>query len=227
MIVRVAASILSADLGRLGEQVREAEDGGADLFHADIMDGHFVPSLSFGPSIIEAVHRSTALPIDAHLMVPEPTWIIDQCVEAGAASVTVHVEACTHVLRSLMHIREIGALAGVALNPGTPLSQVEWVLPEVDSVTVMTVNPGFAGQKFIASMLNKISALKDMASRLNPDVEIVVDGGINDRTARPAIEAGASVLVAGSHVFGSGDIKAAVASLRPVGTKQSSRLQRN
>lgn len=219
MSVKVAASVLSADLSRLAEHLSLVKQAGADMVHVDIMDGHFVPSLSFGPMMVAAVTRSTDLPARAHLMVSDPSWLIRECVDAGASSVTVHVESTPHIHRLLARIKELGVGVGVALNPGTPLCAIEWVLPMVDSVTVMTVDPGFAGQKFIPEVLPKISALREMAQKLNAGVDIVVDGGINANTAAASVQAGATILVAGSYVFGSSDMKAAINSLKKAGLK--------
>lgn len=212
--MKVSASILSADYSHLSVEIKRAEEAGVDLFHLDIMDGQFVPNLSFGPFLAGTISRLTTLPMHAHLMVLEPTWIIDAVVREGSNAVSVHAEACTHLHRTLMRIRELGASPGVALNPSTPLSAVEWVLADVDSATVMSVNPGFGGQKFITSMLAKISSLREISERLNPKLDIVVDGGVNDLTAKAVIEAGASTLVIGSHLFSAGDMRARVRAIR-------------
>ena len=214
MKVKIAPSILSCDFSRLGEQVAEAERAGADLFHADIMDGVFVPSLSFGPLIVAAVKRSTDLPVSVHLMVNAPGDLLDECVRAGASSVTVHVEACVHLHRTVERIKSLGASPGVALSPATPVAMLEPILPFVESVTVMTVNPGYAGQEFIREAARKIDRIRTLASALGREMEIVVDGGITDKTAAECTRQGATVLVAGSFVFGSGDIALRLRALR-------------
>jgi len=216
MKVKIAPSILSCDFSRLGEQVLAAEKAGADLFHADIMDGVFVPSLSFGPLIVAAVRRSTGLPISAHLMVKDPGFLLDECVKAGASSITVHVEACVHLHRTLERIRSLGASPGVALNPATPVAILEPVLPFIESVTVMTVNPGYAGQVFIREAAGKIGEVRRLSDACSCNIDIVVDGGVNDSTAALCVEQGATVLVAGSFVFGRGNIAERLDALRKV-----------
>ena len=199
--IKIAPSILSADFGRLGEQVAEAETGGADCIHVDIMDGQFVPNLTMGALIVEGIRSHTKLPLDIHMMVIEPDRFIDQFVRAGSDIITVHVEACTHLHRTVEQIKEAGAKVGVALNPATPISAIEEVLPDLDQVLVMTVNPGFGGQSFIQSMLNKIRRVRAMLDERGLSAELEVDGGINVQTASTAIDAGARVLVAGSAVY--------------------------
>jgi ribulose-phosphate 3-epimerase len=196
--IQIVPSILSADVGRLAEQVGEAEAAGADRIQVDVMDGHFVPNLTFGPLVVEAVRRVTALPIEAHLMVEQPERFIEAFARAGATLIEVQIEATTSLYRTVQSIKELGAKAGVAINPATPIENLREILPYLDLVNVMTVEPGFGGQKFIAHSPEKISRLRAM----DPEIEIEVDGGIDARTAPLAVSAGATVLVAGSSVFG-------------------------
>jgi ribulose-phosphate 3-epimerase len=196
--IEIVPSILSADVGRLAEQVKEAEAAGADRIQVDVMDGHFVPNLTFGPLVVEAVRRATKLPIEAHLMVERPELFIEAFARAGATLIEVQVEATTSLYRTVQSIKELGCRAGVAINPATPLEDLREILPYVDLVNVMTVEPGFGGQKFITHSPEKISRLRAMV----PDMEIEVDGGIDAKTAPLAVSAGATVLVAGSSVFG-------------------------
>ena len=214
-VVRIAASVLGADFTRLGEQVGAAERGGADAIHVDVMDGRFVPEITIGPVIIEAVRRSTALPIDVHLMIVEPDRQLDRCVRSGATSLTVHVEAARHLHRVIQQIKDLGAKAAVALNPATPLVAVEPVLGDLDMVLVMSVNPGYAGQRFIPAALPKIRQLREWIATRGLSLNVQVDGGINDSTAAQAVAAGANVLVAASAIFqGTGGIEASVPRLR-------------
>ncbi|MHB8589193.1 MAG: ribulose-phosphate 3-epimerase [Candidatus Dormibacteraceae bacterium] len=196
--IEIVPSILSADVGRLAEQVREAEAAGADRIQVDVMDGHFVPNLTFGPLVVEAVRRATKLPIEAHLMVQRPELFIEAFAKAGATLIEVQVEATTSLYRTVQSIKELGCQAGVAINPATPLEDLREILPYIDLVNVMTVEPGFGGQKFITHSPEKISRLRAMV----PDMAIEVDGGIDAKTAPLAVSAGATVLVAGSSVFG-------------------------
>jgi ribulose-phosphate 3-epimerase len=196
--IEIVASILSADLGRLTEQVREAEAAGADRIQVDVMDGHFVPNLTFGPLVVEAVRRATKLPIEAHLMVERPELFLEAFVKAGATLIEVQVEATTSLYRTVESIKELGARAGVAINPATPIEDLREILPYIDLVNVMTVEPGFGGQRFIELSPEKIRRLRAIA----PDVEIEVDGGIDAKTAPLVVKAGATVLAAGSAVFG-------------------------
>lgn len=213
--IEIVPSILSADFARLGEQSREAEQAGADRIQADVMDGHFVPNITFGPMVIKAVRSHTSLPIEAHLMIERPELYIADFVRAGADYVIVHVETCPHLHRAIQQIRGEGAKAGVAINPSTPLASIEEILEYVDLVTVMTVNPGFGGQDFIASMLPKIARLRAAIEARGLDCDIEVDGGIHDQTAPQVVKAGANLLVAGSAVFGTDDgIEAAIERLR-------------
>src|SRR5574341_2021444 len=212
--IRVAPSLLSADFGRLAEEVRAVEAAGADLIHLDVMDGRFVPNITVGPLVVEAVRRATRLPIDAHLMIVEPERYVEAFARAGAGLVSVHAEVSPHLHRTLQAIRAAGARPAVALNPSTPLSALEYVLGDCEMVLVMTVNPGFGGQKYIPSCTEKIRRLRAMADRLNPALEIQVDGGVKAETAGPIAAAGANVLVAGSAVYGAKDYRAAVTGIR-------------
>jgi ribulose-phosphate 3-epimerase len=196
--IEIVPSILSADAARLGEQVKEAERAGADRIQVDVMDGHFVPNLTFGPLVVEAVRRVTDLPIEAHLMVERPELFIEAFAKAGATLIEVQVEATTSLYRTVMRIKELGAKAGVAINPATSVEALREILPYITTVNVMTVEPGFGGQKFIVHSPEKIRRLRAMS----PDVEIEVDGGIDAKTAPLVVKAGATVLVSGSAVFG-------------------------
>jgi ribulose-phosphate 3-epimerase len=210
----IAPSILSADFARLGEEVRRVEEAGADWIHVDVMDGEFVPNITIGPRVVEAVRRSTALPLDVHLMIQKPERYVTDFVKAGAATISVHVEACPHLHRTLAQIREAGARASVALNPATPAASVEPVLADADQVLVMTVNPGFGGQQFIEGTLPKIATLRGWIDAGGFDVAVEVDGGISEKTIGRAAGAGADVFVAGTAVFGAPDYAAAIAGLR-------------
>ena len=212
--LRIAPSILAADFTKLGEELASIEQGGADWVHVDVMDGHFVPNITIGPFIVEAVRRSTELPLDVHLMIEQPERYVDDFVKAGAATVGIHVETCPHLHRSVAQIREAGARACVVLNPSTPASAVEPVLGDIDQVLVMTVNPGFGGQKFIASMLPKIEQLRRWIDERELPVALEVDGGIGTETIGRAARAGADVFVAGTAVFGAPDRAAAIDALR-------------
>lgn len=200
-MIKIAPSILAADFARLGAQVREAEEAGADYIHVDVMDGQFVPNLTIGVPIVRALAGVTALPLDVHLMIESPENLIDDFVGVGAEMVTVHVETCPHLHRSVSQIREAGAMAGVALNPATPISLIEPILESVNLVLVMSVNPGFGGQSFIQSSLSKVRALRELLETKQLPAEIEIDGGINPKTAPGAVAAGADVLVAGSAIF--------------------------
>jgi ribulose-phosphate 3-epimerase len=213
--VLVSPSLLSADFGRLAEEVRAVEAAGADWVHVDVMDGRFVPNLTLGPVVVQAIKRVATRPLDVHLMMVEPERYIDAFAEAGADLLTVHVETCPHLHRTLQQIRQAGARPAVVLNPATPLSAVEEVLGEVEMVLLMSVNPGFGGQRFIEGTVEKVRRLRAMLDARGLSAEIEVDGGINAETARRVVEAGATVLVAGSYVFGSGDYARAIRSLRP------------
>ncbi|WP_144474836.1 ribulose-phosphate 3-epimerase [Cytobacillus oceanisediminis] len=214
-MVKIAPSILSADFARLGEEIKDVERGGADYIHVDVMDGHFVPNITIGPLIVEAIRPVTKLPLDVHLMIENPDQYVEAFAKAGADYITVHVEACRHLHRTIQLIKSTGVKAGVVLNPATPVDSLKHIIEDVDMVLLMSVNPGFGGQKFISSVLPKIRQVKELADSLNPDLEIEVDGGVNEETAKLVIEAGANVLVAGSAVFNKEDREAAIASLRP------------
>lgn len=214
-MIKIAPSILSADFARLGEEIKEVESAGADWIHIDVMDGHFVPNLTIGPLIVEAVRPHTTLPLDVHLMIEEPDRYISSFAKSGADWITVHQEACPHLHRTLSLIKEQGVRAGVAVNPGTPLTMIEPIIEEVNLVLLMTVNPGFGGQKFISSVLSKISQLRALLDERGlSDVRIEVDGGVNATTASKVVASGADVLVAGSAIFGKADRKAALEAIR-------------
>ena len=202
----LSPSILSADFARLGEQVKLLDDAGAQYVHIDVMDGMFVPSISFGLPVIKAIRECTDRIFDVHLMIEEPGRYIDEFAKAGADIITVHVEACKHLDRTVEMIKEKGLIAGVALNPSTPLSTIEYVLPKVDMVLIMTVNPGFGGQQFIPYTLNKIKDLKELLKKTGNKADIQVDGGIKVDNVREVLDAGANIIVAGSAVF-NGDIE--------------------
>ncbi|ASS77214.1 ribulose-phosphate 3-epimerase [Tumebacillus algifaecis] len=215
MEIKVAPSILSADFAKLGEEIRSVEKVGADLIHVDVMDGHFVPNITIGPLVVEAIKPHTQLPLDVHLMIENPDQYIPNFVRAGADIISVHVEATKHLHRSLQLIRSLGAKASVALNPHTPVSLIEHVLSELDMVLLMTVNPGFGGQKFIPNVLSKISEVRRKLDAMDlHHVEIEVDGGVNAETARLVREAGANVLVAGNAVYNAPDRAEAIRQIR-------------
>jgi len=201
-LIKIAPSILSADFARLGEQVTEAEAAGADYIHVDVMDGHFVPNITIGPLVVKALRPVTRLPLDVHLMIEEPERYIEQFAKAGADILTVHQEACPHLHRVIGGIKGLGVRAGVSLNPATPLNTLEEILPYVDLVLLMTVNPGFGGQEFIEEMLPKIERMRRMLDEWGLKCELEVDGGINIETAPKVVAAGANVLVAGEAIFG-------------------------
>lgn len=214
-MITIAPSILSADFAALGAEVAEAEASGGDWIHVDVMDGHFVPNITLGPPIVKAVKGHTSLPLDVHLMIEHPERYIGDFAAAGAAVITVHAEACVHLHRVVHQIKELGLMAGVAINPGTPASAVKEVLEDVDMVLVMTVNPGFGGQAFIPGTLRKIRQIREWAGEINhPNLRIEVDGGIAEDTAALVAEAGADVLVAGNAVFGKSDRQAAIKAIR-------------
>jgi len=215
-MLRIAPSLLSADFAKLGQEVSEVERLGADWIHVDVMDGKFVPNITIGPLIVEAIRPHTKLPLDVHLMIEEPDRYVAAFAKAGADVITVHAEACVHLHRSIGLIKEQGVKAGVALNPSTPLEHIQHIITEgIDMVLLMTVNPGFGGQQFIPAMLPKIRALREQLDTLGMNhIEIEVDGGINAETARLVSEAGANVLVAGNAVFGQSDRAAAIRAIR-------------
>jgi len=211
----IAPSILSADFTRLGEQIAAADAAGADWIHLDVMDGHFVPNITIGPLVVAAARRATRLPLDVHLMIEEPDRYLSDFAAAGASLLTVHQETCPHLHRTVQRIRELGARPGVSINPGTPVESLVDILPFVDLVLVMTVNPGFGGQEFIPECLTKVSRLRHLlAAGGGPQPEIEVDGGIDPKTAPAVVAAGASVLVAGSAIFSKGAIEDNIRALR-------------
>ncbi len=212
--IGIAPSILSADFGRLRDQVQSVEQAGANWIHVDVMDGHFVPNITIGPLVVRAVRDSTNLPVDVHLMISNPDLFLADFAQAGADVLTVHVEACTHLQRTVQRIRELGMAAGVALNPHTPERSLQYVLGDLDLVLVMTVNPGFGGQAFLPSVVPKIRALRTMIDERSLPVLLEVDGGVAVGTAGSVARAGARILVAGSAIFGKGDHTEAIASIR-------------
>ena len=213
----LAPSILSADFAKLADEIGEAEKAGADVVHLDVMDGRFVPNFTFGPPVVAAVRKATSLPLDAHLMIETPSRFLDDFIRAGVNRLSVHVEAEPHLDRTLNHIRENGVLAGVAINPGTPLAALEEILPIADFVLVMTVNPGFGGQRFIPSMLKKIDRLRKMIVLNGYKARIEVDGGVCPDNLRDILDAGAEIVVAGSAVFGSAKgVAGAIRELRVI-----------
>ena len=213
-MIKIAPSILSADFAKLGEEIKDVEKGGADYIHVDVMDGHFVPNITIGPLIVEAIRPVTKLPLDVHLMIEQPDLYIKEFVRAGADIITVHVEASKHLHRTIQLIKSKGIKAGVVLNPHTPIELILHILEDIDMVLFMTVNPGFGGQSFIPQVLPKIKALADMIKEKNLSVDIEVDGGINEETAKQCVAAGANVLVAGSFIYNKPDRQAAIQSLK-------------
>ena len=213
-MVKIAPSILSADFSKLGEEIKDVERGGADYIHVDVMDGHFVPNITIGPLIVDSIRPITKLPLDVHLMIENPDQYIEDFAKAGADYITVHVEACRHLHRTIQLIKSLGVKAGVVLNPATPVQLIEPIIEDVDMVLLMTVNPGFGGQKFISSVLPKIKQVKEMSEQKGLNLEIEVDGGVNEETALLCVEAGATVLVAGSAVFNQSDRREAISRLK-------------
>ncbi len=213
-MTRIAPSILSADFMRLGDEIRAAEEAGAELVHVDVMDGHFVPNITIGPMFVEGIRKITKLPIDVHLMISDPDKYAHDFASAGSDYITVHAEATTHLHRSVQCIKEEGVKAGVSLNPATPLCSLDYILSDIELVLIMSVNPGFGGQKFIPSALEKIRKLKDTITERNLSVLIEVDGGVKIENAAKITRAGADILVMGSAFFGSGDYSAFIKKLR-------------
>ncbi|MBF0310127.1 MAG: ribulose-phosphate 3-epimerase [Magnetococcales bacterium] len=213
-MIRIAPSILSADFARLGEEIRLVEAAGADYIHVDVMDGHFVPNLTIGPPVVAALKKVSGKPLDVHLMITPVEPMLAAFLESGADLVTIHAEATSHLDRALSMIREGGARAGLAFNPGTPVACLEHVLHRVDLVLLMSVNPGFGGQSFIPSVLPKIAAVRRLVEASGRSIEVEVDGGVNASTIAAVARAGADVFVAGSAIFGSGDYAEAIRTLR-------------
>jgi len=210
----IAPSILSADFSKLGEEIKAVEAAGADWIHIDVMDGHFVPNITMGPIVVEAAKRSASLPLDVHLMIENPDRYIADFAKAGANLISVQVEACLHLNRTVQMIKEAGARPGVVLNPSTPLSALEWILEYVDFILIMSVNPGFGGQSFIENSLDKIKTLRRIIRERGLSALIQVDGGVNEKTIQEVSLAGADVFVAGSAIFGSGDYKKTISTFR-------------
>jgi ribulose-phosphate 3-epimerase len=219
----IAPSVLAADFSQLAEQVSQAEAGGADWIHLDVMDGRFVPNITIGPFIVKAIRRSTKLPLDTHLMIVDPDKHLEAFREAGADHIIVHQEACTHLHRTVTRIKELGAKAGVCINPATPCSTLKEIISEIDLILIMSVNPGFGGQSFIQGSLAKLREAQDMIARSGRDIRLEVDGGIDVETAPLVTQAGADVLVAGTSVFQKPDIKKAIAELRASVLKNQTR----
>ncbi|PYZ93197.1 ribulose-phosphate 3-epimerase [Salipaludibacillus keqinensis] len=213
-MTKIAPSILSADFAKLGQDITEVEQGGADYIHVDVMDGHFVPNITIGPLVVDAIRPLTKLPLDVHLMIENPDQYIPSFVKAGADIISVHVEACPHLHRTVHMIKELGVKAGVVLNPATPVDTIKHVIEEVDLVLLMTVNPGFGGQSFIHSVLPKVKEVKELVDAVGKEIDIEIDGGVNPETAKLCVEAGANVLVAGSAIYGKQDRKKAIESIR-------------
>lgn len=213
-MVKIAPSILSADFSKLGSEIMEVEKGGADYIHVDVMDGHFVPNITIGPLIVEAIRPVTKLPLDVHLMIENPDHYITAFAKAGADYITVHVEACRHLHRTIQLIKSFGVKAGVVLNPATPVESIQHIIGDIHMVLLMSVNPGFGGQKFIPETLPKIRKVKEMAMQKGLDIEIEIDGGVNPETAKQCKEAGATVLVAGSAIYNEKDYAKAISLIR-------------
>lgn len=227
MSFKIAPSILAADFTRLGEQVREADAGGADLFHLDIMDGMFVPNISFGPLVVEALRPITKLPFDVHLMIEQPERYLEVFARVGADMINVHVETCPHLHRTIQQIKELHLKAGVAINPHTPFEMIREILPDVDRVLVMTVNPGFGGQKLIPTVLPKIAQIAQAIKTIDHPIEIGIDGGVDVNTLPGLVATGADVFIAGSSVFrAKGGIAAGIAALRSVAREAQANLAR-
>ncbi|MFJ8063865.1 ribulose-phosphate 3-epimerase [Psychrobacillus sp. NPDC096426] len=216
-MVKIAPSILAANFAKLGEEVLEVEKAGAELIHIDVMDGHFVPNITMGPIVVEALRPLTTLPLDVHLMIENADQYIEAFAKAGADYITVHVEACPHLHRTIQLIRSFGVKPGVVLNPHTPIETIQHVLEDIDMVLFMTVNPGFGGQKFIHSVVPKVKQLADIIRERNLSIEIEIDGGINEETIKPCVEAGATILVAGSAIYNAPDKAKALQAIKEAG----------
>jgi len=216
-MIQIAPSILAANFAKLGEEVKEVEQAGAQLIHIDVMDGHFVPNISFGSIVLDAIRPLTDLPLDVHLMIENPDQYIEQFAQAGADYITVHVEACRHLHRTIQLIRSYGVKAGVVLNPHTPIESIQNVLEDIDMVLLMTVNPGFGGQKFIHSVVPKIEALSTLIKERGLDIAIEIDGGITAETIVPCAQAGATIFVAGSAIYSKEDRTAALQEILAAG----------
>lgn len=219
MSITIAPSVLSADFGRLTEEVRAVEQGGADWLHLDIMDGHFVPNISFGPMIVKKIREISRLPLDTHLMISNPDEYLEEFKRAGADRLTVHVESTAHLHQTVQRIGELGMKAGVTLNPSTPLSSIREIIPSVDLILIMSVNPGFGGQKFIETSYEKIREAARLIRDLHPGIFLEVDGGVDETNARAIVDAGATVLVAGNAIFGKSDAASAVRSIRAAASR--------
>lgn len=215
-MIKIAPSILSADFSRLGDDIKAVEEAGADYIHVDVMDGHFVPNITIGPLVVQAIRPVTKLPLDVHLMIENPDRYIEEFAKAGADIISVHVEASPHLHRTVQLIKQQGVKAGVVINPATPVDSIKHIIQDVDLVLLMTVNPGFGGQAFIESIVPKIKEVSDLVQTQGLNVEIEVDGGVNPETARLCVEAGANVLVAGSAIYGKKDLKDAIKAIRGV-----------
>lgn len=213
-MIKIAPSILSANFAYLADEIQKVEAAGADMLHIDIMDGHFVPNITFGPPVVSAIRKVSKLPFDVHLMITNPHEYIEPFAQAGADSITVHAETTPHLHRLIQNIKSKGLKAGISLNPGTSLANIDELLGDVDMILIMTVNPGFGGQQFISSSIPKIKRLRERIRQDGLNIDIEVDGGINSVTAAPVVQAGANILVAGSAIYSSNDIAAAIRSLR-------------
>ncbi|WOV86158.1 ribulose-phosphate 3-epimerase [Sporosarcina oncorhynchi] len=216
-MIKIAPSILAADFSKLAEEVLEVEKAGAELIHIDVMDGHFVPNITMGPIVVEALRPITKLPLDVHLMIENPDAYIEAFAKAGADYITVHVETCKHLHRTIQLIRSFGVKPGVVLNPHTPVEQIKHVLEDIDMVLFMTVNPGFGGQKFIHSVIPKVKQLSEIIKEKGLSIEIEIDGGINEETIIPCVEAGATIFVAGSAIYNEADRAAALQRIKTAG----------
>lgn len=222
-MIKIAPSILAADFSKLAEEVKEVERAGAELIHIDVMDGHFVPNITMGPIVVEALRPITKLPLDVHLMIENPDQYIESFAKAGADYITVHVEACPHLHRTIQLIRSYGVKPGVVLNPHTPIETIQHILEDVDMVLFMTVNPGFGGQKFIHSVISKVQQLADIIQEKGLSIEIEIDGGINAETIIPCAEAGATIFVAGSAIYSQQDRAKALQNIKQAGERAASK----